>query len=185
MVIVSFIAFELFYSATSPDFKLAMEKVDASKTDTNKTIDTINDQTEALSESADMKMRKNTSAPESLPETESANEETDNSTTSKLIEDETYYFDDAMFTINGIQLTVNSITLHREYKPEGYSLEVALFKGRGWNFNPPRLLIPYSPDALLSLPVPCVNHLTRHHITPDIAETLYNVVMSSFPPSFQ
>lgn len=125
LVIVSFIAFGVFYSATSPDFKLAMEKVDASKTDTNKTIDTINDQTEALSESADMKNEENTSAPESLPETESANEETDNSTTSKLIEDETYYFDDAMFTINGIQLTVNSITLHREYKPEGYSLEVA------------------------------------------------------------
>ena len=55
LVIVSFIAFGVFYSATSPDFKLAMEKVDASKTDTNKTIDTINDQTEALSESADMK----------------------------------------------------------------------------------------------------------------------------------
>lgn len=128
LVIVSFIAFGVFYSATSPDFKLAMEKVDASKTDTNKTIDTINDQTEALSESADMKNEENTSAPESLPETESANEETDNSTTSKLIEDETYYFDDAMFTINGIQLTVNSITLHREYKPEGYSLEVAYSK---------------------------------------------------------
>ena len=29
-------------------------------------------------------------------------------------------------------------------------------KGRGWNFNLPRLLIPYSPDALLSLPVPGV-----------------------------
>lgn len=128
LVIVSFIAFGVFYSATSSDFKLAMEKVDASKTDTNKTIDTINDQTEALSESADMKNEENTSAPESLPETESANEETDNSTTSKLIEDETYYFDDAMFTINGIQLTVNSITLHREYKPEGYSLEVAYSK---------------------------------------------------------
>ena len=128
LVIVSFIAFGVFYSATSPDFKLAMEKVDASKTDTNKTIDTINDQTEALSESADMKNEENTSAPESLPETESANEETDNSTTSKLIEDETYYFDDAMFTINGIQLTVNSITLHREYKLEGYSLEVAYSK---------------------------------------------------------
>ena len=75
-----------------------------------------------------MKNEENTSAPESLPETESANEETDNSTTSKLIEDKTYYFDDAMFTINGIQLTVNSITLHREYKPEGYSLEVAYSK---------------------------------------------------------
>ena len=128
LLIVSFIAFGVFYSATSPDFKLAMEKADASKTDTNKTIDTINDQTEALSESADMKNEENTSAPESLPETESANEETDNSTTSKLIEDKTYYFDDAMFTINGIQLTVNSITLHREYKPEGYSLEVAYSK---------------------------------------------------------
>lgn len=77
-----------------------------------------------------MKNEENTSDPESLPETESANEETDNSTTSKLIEDETYYFDDAMFTINGIQLTVNSITLHREYKPEGYSLEVAYSKPR-------------------------------------------------------
>ena len=126
LVITSFIAFGVFYSATSPDFKLAMEKVDASKTDTNKTIDTINDQTEALSESADMKNEENTSAPESLPETESANEETDTSTVvSKLIENETYYFDDAVFTVNGIQLTMHSITLHREYKPEGYSLEVA------------------------------------------------------------
>ncbi len=44
---------------------------------------------------------------------------------SKLIENETYYFDDAVFTVNGIQLTMHSITLHREYKPEGYSLEVA------------------------------------------------------------
>ena len=126
LVIVSFIAFGVFYSSISTDFKLAMEKVDASKTDTNKTIDTINDQTEALSESADMKNEENTSAPESLPETESANEETDTSTVvSKLIENETYYFDDAVFTVNGIQLTMHSITLHREYKPEGYSLEVA------------------------------------------------------------
>ena len=101
-----------------------MEQVDTSKTETNKATETISEVTET-SLSADMKNEENTSAPESLPETESANEETDNSTTSKLIEDETYYFDDAMFTINGIQLTVNSITLHREYKPEGYSLEVA------------------------------------------------------------
>ena len=73
-----------------------------------------------------MKNEENTSAPESLPETESANEETDTSTVvSKLIENETYYFDDAVFTVNGIQLTVRSIMLHREYKPAGYSLEVA------------------------------------------------------------
>ena len=53
-------------------------------------------------------------------------EETDTSTVvSKLIENETYYFDDVVFTVNGIQLTVHSITLHREDKPEGYSLEVA------------------------------------------------------------
>ena len=104
-----------------------MEQVDTSKTETNKATETISEVTET-SLSVDMKNEENTSAPESLPETESANEETDNSTTSKLIEDETYYFDDAMFTINGIQLTVNSITLHREYKPEGYSLEVAYSK---------------------------------------------------------
>ena len=124
LVIVSFIAFGVFYSSISTDFKLAMEQVDTSKTETNKATETISEVTET-SLSVDVKNEENTSAPESLPETESANEETDNSTTSKLIEDETYYFDDAMFTINGIQLTVNSITLHREYKPEGYSLEVA------------------------------------------------------------
>ena len=125
LVIASFIAFGVFYSSTSPDFKQAMEQVDASKTDTNKAIETINDQTEALSESTDVKNVENTSAPESSTETESANEETDTSTASKLIEDETYYFDDTVFTVNGVQLTVHSITLHREYKPEGYSLEVA------------------------------------------------------------
>ena len=124
LVITSFIAFGVFYSSISTDFKLAMEQVDTSKTETNKATETISEVTET-SLSVDVKNEENTSAPESLPETESANEETDNSTTSKLIEDETYYFDDAMFTINGIQLTVNSITLHREYKPEGYSLEVA------------------------------------------------------------
>ena len=125
LVIVSFIAFGVFYSATSPDFKLAMEQVDTSKTETNKATETISEVTET-SLSVDVKNEENTSAPESLPETESANEETDTSTVvSKLIENETYYFDDAVFTVNGIQLTMHSITLHREYKPEGYSLEVA------------------------------------------------------------
>jgi len=124
LVITSFIAFGVFYSSISTDFKLAMEQVDTSKTETNKATETISEVTET-SLSVDVKNEENTSAPESLPETESANEETDNSTTSKLIEDETYYFDDAVFTVNGIQLTMHSITLHREYKPEGYSLEVA------------------------------------------------------------
>lgn len=125
LVITSFIAFGVFYSSTSTDFKLAMEQVDTSKTETNKATETISEVTET-SLSADVKNEENTSAPESLPETESANEETDTSTVvSKLIENETYYFDDAVFTVNGIQLTVRSIMLHREYKPAGYSLEVA------------------------------------------------------------
>lgn len=125
LVITSFIAFGVFYSSISTDFKLAMEQVDTSKTETNKAIETISEVTET-SLSVDVKNEENTSAPESLPETESANEETDTSTVvSKLIENETYYFDDVVFTVNGIQLTVHSITLHREDKPEGYSLEVA------------------------------------------------------------
>ena len=125
LVITSFIAFGVFYSSISTDFKLAMEQVDTSKTETNKATETISEVTET-SLSVDVKNEENTSAPESLPETESANEETDTSTVvSKLIENETYYFDDAVFTVNGIQLTMHSITLHREYKPEGYSLEVA------------------------------------------------------------
>ena len=91
-----------------------MEQVDTSKTETNKATETISEVTET-SLSVDVKNEENTSAPESLPETESANEETDTSTVvSKLIENETYYFDDAVFTVNGIQLTMHSITLHRE-----------------------------------------------------------------------
>ncbi len=127
LVIISFVTFGVLYSSTSPDFKQAMEEANTIRTDTNKATETISDPTETLPESADVKNEENTSAPETLPEIESgsANDETDSNTASKLIEDETYYFDDAMFTVNGIQLTVHSITLHREYKPEGYSLEVA------------------------------------------------------------
>ena len=41
LVITSFIAFGVFYSSISTDFKLAMEQVDTSKTETNKATETI------------------------------------------------------------------------------------------------------------------------------------------------
>ena len=127
LVIISFIAFGVLYNSISPDFKIAMEEADTGRTDTDKATKTVSSVTEELPESADVKYVENTSAPESLPETQSdpTNEETDSSTASKLVEDETYYFDNAVFTVNGIQLTVHNITLRREYKPEGYSLEIA------------------------------------------------------------
>ena len=50
-----------------------MEQVDTSKTETNKATETISEVTET-SLSVDVKNEENTSAPESLPETESANE---------------------------------------------------------------------------------------------------------------
>ena len=64
LVITSFIAFGVFYSSISTDFKLAMEQVDTSKTETNKATETISEVTET-SLSADVKNEENTSAPES------------------------------------------------------------------------------------------------------------------------
>ena len=57
LVITSFIAFGVFYSSISTDFKLAMEQVDTSKTETNKATETISEVTET-SLSVDVKMRK-------------------------------------------------------------------------------------------------------------------------------
>ena len=45
LVITSFIAFGVFYSSISTDFKLAMEQVDTSKTETNKATETISEVT--------------------------------------------------------------------------------------------------------------------------------------------
>ena len=43
---------------------------------------------------------------------------------SHLIENETYYFDDANCIVNGIEVKVDSITLQRVPKPEGYEISV-------------------------------------------------------------
>ena len=43
----------------------------------------------------------------------------------QLIEEETYYFDDADYTVNGLEVHIESITLKRGYKPEGYNVYVS------------------------------------------------------------
>lgn len=43
----------------------------------------------------------------------------------KLIEEETYYFDDADYTVNGIVVHIDSITLERKLRPEGYFINVS------------------------------------------------------------
>ena len=127
LIILSLIVFGVFYNSTSQDFKNALSEVAENETDSNKVEETEPIASDNVTEKADdAEYEENTPASESSFEiqSDSTNEENNSDTSSKLIEDETYYFDDASFIVNGIQLTVNNIILHRENKPEGYSLEV-------------------------------------------------------------
>ncbi len=46
-------------------------------------------------------------------------------TAKKLIEEETYYLDDAEFEINDILVRFDSVTLKREFKPSGYVISIS------------------------------------------------------------
>lgn len=127
MIILSLIVFGVFYNSTSQDFKNALSEVTENETDSNKVEKSEPIASDNVTEKADeAEYEENIPASEFSFEiqSDSTNEENNSDISSRLIEDETYYFDDASFIVNGIQLTVNNIILHREYKPEGYSLEV-------------------------------------------------------------
>lgn len=127
LIILSLIVFGVFYNSTSQDFKNALSEVTENETDSNKVEKFEPIASDNVTEKADdAEYEENISTSESSFEiqSDSTSEENNSDISSRLIEDETYYFDDASFIVNGIQLTVNNIILHREYKPEGYSLEV-------------------------------------------------------------
>ena len=127
LIILSLIVFGVFYNSTSQDFKNALSEVTENETDSNKVEKPEPIASDNVTKKADdAEYEENIPASESSFEiqSDSTNEENNSDISSRLIEDETYYFDDASFIVNGIQLTVNNIILHREYKPEGYSLEV-------------------------------------------------------------
>ena len=127
LIILSLIVFGVFYNSTSQDFKNALSEVTENETDSNKVEKFEPIASDNVTEKADdAEYEENISTSESSFEiqSDSTSEENNSDISSRLIEDETYYFDDASFIVNGIQLTVNNIILHREYKPEVYSLGV-------------------------------------------------------------
>lgn len=138
LIIVSLIVFGIFNNLTSPDFRKAMEEakenqitsdsIKETESGTQHTTKTIEDVTEAPKETSDSDNSKENVAVSQYSlenRVDRAEEETNPDTVSGVIENETYYFDHADFEVNGIQLTVQNITLHRENKPEGYRIEIA------------------------------------------------------------
>lgn len=138
LLIVSLIAFGIFNNLTSPDFRKAMEEakenqivsdsIKETESGTQHTTKTTEDVTETSKEIFDLDNGKENivTSQETLKNgVDYADEETNSEAVSGVIENETYYFDHADFEVNGIQLTVQNITLHRENKPEGYKIEIA------------------------------------------------------------
>lgn len=138
LIIVSLIVFGIFNNLTSPDFRKAMEEakenqitsdsIKETESGMQHTSKTTKDVTEAPKETSDSDNSKENIATsqETLKNgVNYADEETNSDSVSGVIENETYYFDHAGFEVNGIQLTVQNITLHRENKPEGYRVEIA------------------------------------------------------------
>lgn len=136
LLIVSLIVFGIFNNLTSPDFRKAMEEARENQitSDSIKETEsgmqhitkTTEDVTEASKEIFDSNNSKeNIAISQEIFKNgvDDADEETNSEAVSGVIENETYYFDHAVFEVNGIQLTVQNITLHRENKPEGYRIE--------------------------------------------------------------
>ncbi|MDY4507175.1 MAG: restriction endonuclease [Candidatus Faecousia sp.] len=72
--------------------------------------------------------------PKEKPNTESSSsssavkptEESKNTTdSSMLISDTSFPFENAIYTVNGIEVKIESITLKREYKPAGYQVDIS------------------------------------------------------------
>lgn len=132
ILVASLTAFGVLYSFTSPDFRIAMEEKNKQNSSLAEEEELVTETESTVKEGSSPKEQKTVSnIEENNDNTKVADEdsdvsnEADKSETPYLIEDETYNFDDAVYVVNGIEVTVNSITLHRENKPTGYSLEVA------------------------------------------------------------
>ena len=122
LLILSFTVFGVIYNGTSTDFRTAMSE----KNENNSVSETeeVSVETETATKE-DIDNHKEQSKEIAAEDKEVVIEEKTNSNeSSHLIEDETYDFDDAVYVVNGIEVKISSITLHRENKPEGYSLEV-------------------------------------------------------------
>lgn len=122
ILVLSCTIFGVIYNNTSADFRTAMNE----KSENINALETEQIATETeITSKEDIEEKKEQNKDTIIVDTDvNVVEPTHSDESSNLIEDETYDFDDAVYTVNGIEIIINSITLHRENKPEGYSLEV-------------------------------------------------------------
>lgn len=122
VLVLSCTIFGVIYNNTSADFRTAMNE----KSENINSLETeqIVTETETSSKEDTEEQKEQNKDTTMVDKDVNVDEPTHSDESTHLIEDETYDFDDAVYTVNGIEIIINNITLHRENKPEGYSLEV-------------------------------------------------------------